>query len=183
MIQLYVYISVSSVQSLSHVRLFETPCTPGFLSITNSQSSLKLMSIELVMPSSHLILCCPLPLLPSIFPSIRYVCIYLDIDTWIVRKPVTQSCPALCDPMDCKSPDSSIRGILQARILEWVALPFFRGSSWPRDWTPVFCRFFTIWATWQAIYLLFIYLYILFLRFFCILGYSKILNIVPCAIQ
>ena len=45
--------------------------TPGFLSITNSQSLLKLMSMELVMPSNHLILCCPLPLLPSIFPSIR----------------------------------------------------------------------------------------------------------------
>ena len=139
MIQLYLYISVSSVQSLSHVGLFETPCTPGFLSITNSQSSLKLMSIELVMPSNHLILCCPLPLLPSIFPSIRYVYIYLHIDIWIVKKLVTQSCPALCDPMDCKSPGFSIRGIFQARILEWVALPFFRGSSWPRDWTLVFC--------------------------------------------
>ena len=71
MIQLYLYISVSSVQSLSHVGLFETPCTPGFLSITNSQSSLKLMSIELVMPSNHLILCHTLLLPPSIFPSIR----------------------------------------------------------------------------------------------------------------
>ena len=47
--------------------------TPGFLSITNSQSLLKLMSVELVMPSNHLILCRPLLLLPSIFPSIRVV--------------------------------------------------------------------------------------------------------------
>ena len=64
----------SSVQSLSHVWLFATPWTAGHqasLSIINSQSLLKLMSIELVMPSSHLILCCPLLLLPSIFPSIR----------------------------------------------------------------------------------------------------------------
>ena len=45
--------------------------TPGFLSITNSWSLLKLMSMELLMPSNHLILCCPLLLLPSIFPSIR----------------------------------------------------------------------------------------------------------------
>ena len=63
-----------SVQSLSRVRLFAAPGTAArqaFLSITNSWSSLKLMSIELVMPSSHLILCCPLLLLPSIFPSIR----------------------------------------------------------------------------------------------------------------
>ena len=64
----------SSVQSLSCVRLFETPWTTACqasLSITNSQSSPKPMSIESVMPSDHLILCRPLLLLPSIFPSIR----------------------------------------------------------------------------------------------------------------
>ena len=64
----------SSVQSLSRVRLFATPWTAAHqasLSITNSQRLLKLMSIELVMPSNHLILCCSLLLLPSIFPSIR----------------------------------------------------------------------------------------------------------------
>ena len=62
------------VQSLSQVRLFETPWTEGgqaSLSFTNSQSLLKLMSIELVMPSNPLILYCPLLLLPSIFISIR----------------------------------------------------------------------------------------------------------------
>ena len=64
----------SSVQSLSCVRLFATPWTAArqaSLSITNSQSLLKLMSIESVMQSNHLILCHPLLLLPSIFPSIR----------------------------------------------------------------------------------------------------------------
>ena len=64
----------SSVQSLSHVQLFATPWTAAHqasLSITNSRSLLKLMSIESVMPSMHLILCHPLCLLPSIFPSIR----------------------------------------------------------------------------------------------------------------
>ena len=63
----------SSVQSLSPVWLFVTPwnaASQASLSITNSRSSLRLMSIELVMPSNHLILCCPL-LLPSIFPSLR----------------------------------------------------------------------------------------------------------------
>ena len=63
---------ISSFQSLSHVRLFETPWTEAYqasLSITLSQSLLKLMSIELVLPSNHLILCRPLLLLPSIFPS------------------------------------------------------------------------------------------------------------------
>ena len=65
---------VSSVQLLSHVRLFATPWTaarPASLSITNSRSLLKLKSIESVMLSNHLILCRPLLLLPSIFPSIR----------------------------------------------------------------------------------------------------------------
>ena len=64
----------SSVQSLSHVRLFETPWTTAHqttLSITNSQSLLKLMTINSVIPSNHLNLCCPLLLLPSVFPSIR----------------------------------------------------------------------------------------------------------------
>ena len=46
---------------------------------------------------------------------------------------VAQSCPTLCDPMDYSPPGSSVRGILQARILEWVAISFSRGSSQPRD--------------------------------------------------
>ena len=65
---------MSSVQSLSLVRLFASPwisARQASLSITNSQSLLKLMPIESVMPSSHLILCHPLLLLPSILPSIR----------------------------------------------------------------------------------------------------------------
>ena len=68
------FASISSVQSLSCVLLFLTACTAAHqasLSITNSWSLLKLMSIESVMPSNHLILCCPLLLLPSIFSSIR----------------------------------------------------------------------------------------------------------------
>ena len=66
--------SLSSVQSLSRVWLFATPWTAAHqasLSITNFRSLLKLMSIELVMPSNHLVLCRPLLLLPSIFPSIK----------------------------------------------------------------------------------------------------------------
>ena len=68
------WLSVSSVQSFSRVRLFAPPWTTAHqasLSITNSRGLLKLMSIKLVMPSSHLILCCPLLLLPPIPPSIR----------------------------------------------------------------------------------------------------------------
>ena len=67
-------VQFSSVQSLSRVRLFVTPWTvarQASLSITNSWSLLKLMTIESVMPSNHLILCHPLLLLPSVFPSIK----------------------------------------------------------------------------------------------------------------
>ena len=72
---------------------------------------------------------------------------------------VVQSCPTVCDPMDCSLPGSSLHGILQVRILEWkkkkrilewIAIPFSRGSSWPRDWTQVSCvagSLFTVWAT------------------------------------
>ena len=60
---------------------------------------------------------------------------------------IAQSCMTLCDPMDCSSQGSSVHGILQARTMEWVAIPFSRGSSRPRDPTWVFCiavGFFTI---------------------------------------
>ena len=73
-IHIYIYVCFSSVQSLSHVRLFVTPWTAArqvSLSIASSQSLLKLMPIELMMPSNHLILCHPLLLPPSIFSSIR----------------------------------------------------------------------------------------------------------------
>ena len=62
---------------------------------------------------------------------------------------VTQLCPTLCD-MDCSLPGSSVHGIFQARVLEWGAIAFSRGFSWPRDWTQVFRlagRSFTVWAT------------------------------------
>ena len=63
---------------------------------------------------------------------------------------IAQSCPTLCDPLDCSPPGSSVHGILQATVL---AMPSSRGSSWPRDWTQVSHiagRFFTIWATSKA---------------------------------
>ena len=59
---------------------------------------------------------------------------------------VTQLCPNLCNPMDCSLPGSTVHAILQARILEWVAIPFTRGFPQPRNWTRVSCtvgRFFT----------------------------------------
>ena len=70
-----------------------------------------------------------------------------------VKLLVTQSCPTLWGPMDCSPPGSSVHGILQPRILEWVAISFSRGSSQPKDWTRVSCiagRLFSIWATRKA---------------------------------
>ena len=66
---------------------------------------------------------------------------------------VSQSNPTFCDPKDCNRPGSSVHGVLQARILEWVAIPSSRESSQPRDWTWISCivgGFFTVWATREA---------------------------------
>ena len=62
---------------------------------------------------------------------------------------VAESCPTLCNPMECSPAGFSVHGILQARMLEWVAISISRGSSKPGDWTRVSCiagKFFTIWA-------------------------------------
>ena len=66
---------------------------------------------------------------------------------------VAQSSPTLCDPMNCSLPGSSVHGIFQLRVLEWVAISFSRGNSWPRDQTQVSLivgRCFTVWATREA---------------------------------
>ena len=75
---------------------------------------------------------------------------YLVTEWHCVCGLVAQLCPALCDPTDSSSTDSSVHGILQARILKWVAISFSRRSFQPRDQTRVSHiagRFFTIWAT------------------------------------
>ena len=67
-----------------------------------------------------------------------------------VKALVTQLCLILCDPMDCSPPGSSVHGILQARTVEWIAIPFSRESFQPRDRTQVSCiagRFFTVWGS------------------------------------
>ena len=78
----------------------------------------------------------------SIFSLSQYVCVCV-----CVCARVTQSCLTLCNPMDCSSPGASIHVIVQARILEWVAISFSRVSSQPRDQTWVSCvagRFFAL---------------------------------------
>ena len=157
------------VQLLNHVQPFVTPWTAACqasLPFTISQSFLKLIFIESVMPSNPLNVCHPLLLLASIFPSIR-VFSNESVKYWSfsfsislsneyselisfrikihvlklnrmkerVKLKAAQSCLILCDTMDCTLP---VHGILWARILEWVAISFLRGTSWPRDRTQVF---------------------------------------------
>ena len=87
--------------------------------------------------------------LPHVWPQEGPCCLHLS---FLICE-VAQSCPTLCNPMDCSPPGSSIHGILQARILEWVAISFSRGSSQPRDQTQVSCvagRRFNLWVTREA---------------------------------
>ena len=112
----------SSVQSLGHVRLFATPWTAACqasLSITNSRSLLKLMSIESVMPSNHLILRHPLPLLPSIFPSIR---VFSNESSLHIRRPKYWSfSPSI-------SPSNEYSGLVSFRM-DWLDLLAVQESS------------------------------------------------------
>ena len=97
----------------------------------------------------------------------KFVWVYTSV-CWAVLCLVAQSCPTLCDPMDCSLPGFSVDRILQARILERVAMPSFRGASQPRNWTQVSCiagGFFISWTTRETpmwVYLCRIYAYVLY---------------------
>ena len=105
----------SSFQSLSHVQLFVIPCTAAHqasLSITNSQSLLKLMSIESLMPSNHFILCRPLLLLPSVLPSIR---VFSEESVLHIR------CPNYWSFSFSISPSNEYSGLISFRM-DWLDL-------------------------------------------------------------
>ena len=111
----------SSVQSLSRVWLFATPwiaACQASLSITNSRSLLKPMSIELVMPSSHLLLCCPLLLLPPMFPSIR---VFSNESTLCMRWPKYWSFSFSI------SPSNEHPGLISFRM-DWLDLLGVKGT-------------------------------------------------------
>ena len=113
--------ALQSVQLLSCVRLFVTPwiaARQASLSIANSQSSLKLMSIESVMPSNHLILCHPLLLPPSIFPSIR---VFSNESALPIRWPKDWSCSFSI------SPSNEHPGLISFRM-EWLELLAVQGT-------------------------------------------------------
>ena len=85
--------------------------------------------------------------------SVHFCCTVKWISYIYLHVKSLSSCPTVCNPMDCSPPGFSVRGILQARILEWIAICFSRRSSQPRDQTQVSCiagRFFTYWATWVS---------------------------------
>ena len=108
--------SVQSVQLLSHVRLFETQWTAAcqaFLSIANSQSLLKLMSTESVMPSNHLILCHPFLLPSSIFPSIR---VFSNKSVLCIRWPNDWNFSFSI------SPSNEYSGLISFRMTGWISL-------------------------------------------------------------
>ena len=122
----YLYVSFffsmsSSVQLLSRVRLFSTPWTAAHqasLSITNSQSLLKLMSTEPVMPSNPVFLCPPLLLLPSIFPSIR---VFSNESALLIRWPKDWSFSFNI------SPSNEYPGLISFRM-DWLDLPAVQGT-------------------------------------------------------
>ena len=102
-------------------------------------------------PESQLWICQDVWVFLPFLQLSQTTCVYVPHQlnlTMKVKVKVTQSCPTLCIPTDY-----TVHGILQARILEWVAFPFSRRSSQPRDRNLVSCiacRFFTCWATWEA---------------------------------
>ena len=106
-----------------------------------------------------------MPFFRGSFPSrdqTQVSCVFCTAGKFFTAEPqmkslvlAAQSCSTLCNPMDCSSPSSSVDGILQVRTLEWIAIPFSRGSSWLKDQTGISCiagRFFTIWATGKSIF-------------------------------
>ena len=121
----------SSVQSLSHVQLFATSWTAArqaSVSITNSWSSLKLMCTESVMPSSHLFLCRPLLLLPSIFPSIR---VFSNESVLCIRWPNYGTFSFSI------SPSNEYSGLISFRI-DWLDLLAVQGTLKSSSPTPQF---------------------------------------------
>ena len=119
--RLNIHLRFSSVQSLSRVRLFATPWTAACqasLSITNSLSLLKLMSIKSVIPSNHLNFCCPLLLLPSIFPRIR---VFSNESVLRIRWPKYWSFSFSI------SPSNTYSGLISFRI-DWFDLLAVQGT-------------------------------------------------------
>ena len=93
-------------------------------------------------------------------PLHLYPLLHLYICLWVCAK-LLQSCPTLCHPVDCSPPGSSVHRILQARILDWVAMPSSKKSSWPRNWNHISCGVFTTEPLRKHLYIhIYAYIYI-----------------------
>ena len=117
------------VKSLSRVRLFATPWGVAYQDPPSMGFSRQEYWSGLPFPSPGD--------LPSSDPTASAFQVAGITGECQVTSELAQSCPTLCDPMDCSLPGSSVRGILQARVLEWIAISFSRRSSRPRDQTRV----------------------------------------------
>ena len=130
-LSLYGFIFLAVVQSLSHVQLFSTAWTAAHqasLSFTISQSLLKLMSTESVTPSNHLVLCCPLLLLPSVFPSIR---VFSNESALHIRWPKDWSFSLIISPFNEYS------GLISSKV-DWIDLLAVWGTLQESSPTPQF---------------------------------------------
>ena len=122
---------------------------------------------------------------PVIIYAYLHVCIYIyyknnfSICVYIYKvSEVAQSCPTLCNPMDCSLPGFSVHGIFQARVLEWVAISFSRRSSLPRDWTWISCivaRPFTI-STTREVLCISMYMFMYVCVCLCIYTQKHLMN-------
>ena len=143
-----VLLVVITVQSLSHVQLFVTPWSSerqAPLCSTISQSLLKFTSIELVIPSNHLILCCPLLLLPSVFPSIR---VFSNETALPIR------CPKFWSFSFSISPSSEYSVLLISFRIDWFDLPVVQGtlSALPKRRTCIlYSPYLSAWCTFQTV--------------------------------
>ena len=146
---------IISVQLLSCVCLFVTPWNEAHqasLSIANSQSLLKLMSIASVMPSNHLIVCHPFLLLPSIFPSIREIW-YFPVSQFFTSGGQSIGASASASVLPMNIWDWFPLGLTGLISLPCIAIMFSRGFPWFRAWTKVSYiagRFLTLWTTREA---------------------------------
>ena len=130
------------VKLLSRVRLFATPWTVAFKAPLSMEFSRQEYWSGSPFPSPGYL---PNPGIEPGSPTLQADALPSEppgkslLSHGSNREVVAKSCPTLCDPIDCSPPHSSVHGILQGTILEWIAISFSRGSSWPRDWSQVSC--------------------------------------------
>ena len=148
---------IHSIYNSSHLLIPNFQSTPSLIPHLPRKASVPLIQIS----GCSTVASIPMPLPPPSLPPGTYCYSYWAHASWVplcvcvcVFVWVTQSCLTLRDSVDCSPSGSSINGILQGRILEWVAIPVSRGSSQPRDQTQVSWiagRLFTVWAAREAL--------------------------------